>query len=873
MGIIKSKHQKLILQCYPQGKGVDKKPNPLELSYLLYYALTRRVKLEKVIEFLKQLTAKDVRGRKSGNLQVTLAIVSALVEKCADNLNVFAKQLCEILFRILTLEELPLCKSIVSTYGVLCSKLDNGLFAGDKLFIYSFSLLTQHMISLGQVRLDLDTTNSREWRILALLTSRYVFNCLSYNSALSQKFVSLCVPILSRAVRNTYSREMLLTLLQSNLNIEQDTMRPLMRTATVKSLATTRKPGTTKAEDESLSEDDLGEEAFAGLKTLFNTISSSQIAEGIRAIESFCFNEKAVELPWGTTFLQTCASFIPVQMRFVALITLLSKLARLSESATANSEQSAELVHAAQYVSGLVSSDFNMIGLATSDVISQLLSLEKYLYLKLALTFVPKEVNALSLIYSKCICDLSTHIYYFDQVRDSVEEIIAHIDDVLANATPENATQARLFALRLLDTIFVILELLSEKSNSIARHRGTLENLDVSLQLLTISELYPLFSSLVSQSEIIDLQSQYLDVVLFFLKKEVVANNEQSADLHAEAVALDNKLMVPNYNSYIDNHENIVARIIDHAKEYYREPSYNVTNEAKVQDVLQTVLELTGINFVRNFVLIFDQWQLKEVTSVPYLRARDTAAYSLLLSSLTVLDQVYADVLKFPLTNLHLSSVINADLDTRKTLGLWISSPNEKTVVVSPGKALINQVTQDDLCEFFSTTAIVQWLRAPAAAVSATMLGRNGTLNSESFDAVVGQDKVNSYQLAPLSAESGLGLGSANDISSIYSELLNSQARVNGHVTPDTSRVTRGSLSTYDSTTAASLIPRRNSLVPRIQDLRHTVNGEEGDDSSLFHDQSHDHVQRSVIQRQIQTTNIESLLDGLHSEDDSKLIV
>ncbi len=59
----RSKHKVLVLKCYPkyQKSAVDVKPNPSELSYLLYYASTRRSKLPKVGAFLERRTISDVR--------------------------------------------------------------------------------------------------------------------------------------------------------------------------------------------------------------------------------------------------------------------------------------------------------------------------------------------------------------------------------------------------------------------------------------------------------------------------------------------------------------------------------------------------------------------------------------------------------------------------------------------------------------------------------------------------------------------------------------------------------------------------------------------------------------------------------------------
>lgn len=62
------KHQVLILKCYPrfQKTVVDVKPNSSELSYLLYYASTRRSKLQKVGAFLEKKVGSDVYKAKLG---------------------------------------------------------------------------------------------------------------------------------------------------------------------------------------------------------------------------------------------------------------------------------------------------------------------------------------------------------------------------------------------------------------------------------------------------------------------------------------------------------------------------------------------------------------------------------------------------------------------------------------------------------------------------------------------------------------------------------------------------------------------------------------------------------------------------------------
>ena len=62
------KHQVLVLKCYPRTtKGaVDVKPNSSELSYLLFYAQSRRSKIQKVGSFLEKKTASDVWRQRIG---------------------------------------------------------------------------------------------------------------------------------------------------------------------------------------------------------------------------------------------------------------------------------------------------------------------------------------------------------------------------------------------------------------------------------------------------------------------------------------------------------------------------------------------------------------------------------------------------------------------------------------------------------------------------------------------------------------------------------------------------------------------------------------------------------------------------------------
>ncbi|KAI5296781.1 plasma membrane localization protein, partial [Ascosphaera atra] len=127
------KHQVLILKCYPKyQKGVlDVKPNPSELSYLLYYASTRRSKVQKVGAFLEKRTARDVWRGKIGNVQVTLRILEALIDKCPRDLPLYASSVLTILDTVLRSNELSLITDTLPAFTSFCKHQDPNLLAAD----------------------------------------------------------------------------------------------------------------------------------------------------------------------------------------------------------------------------------------------------------------------------------------------------------------------------------------------------------------------------------------------------------------------------------------------------------------------------------------------------------------------------------------------------------------------------------------------------------------------------------------------------------------------------------------------------------------------------------------------------------------------
>lgn len=915
MRIFNSKHQKLILQCYPPGKGVDKKPNPSELSYLLYYASTRRIKLEKVITFLDAKTQSDSYRSRAGNLQVTLSIILALIEKCSDNLNVFASRVCNILLAVLKTQDLALCRALVGTYGIFCSKLDSGLFTGDKEFVDSFCKLSEDLIQTGTTNATKQSPNHLEWKMVSLTSSRHLFGCLRYNSKLSERFTTICVPLLTKTISQNYSQHQIEQKLKSYMNVENES-HALSKVILSKSVAQKYLLIDEDFENDTVTEADLSEESLRGLKTLFNTTLISQISEATRAIVKTDFND---ESGWSSTFLELCTTWIPVQLRFVTLSTLLSSLNSLSQKASPKLPDFVNQKKYANYVLGLVSSNVNMIGLSISDVIQRLLSLQADLHLSQADFLSADEVNELSLIYSNSICNLSSHIYYFDQVPDSIVEVLIKIDSVLeSNVHSEKSDSYKLSNLinTLIEDISNILGLLRKKPSTIARNHAKLEHWEISLTLLSPKFEFgghehklPL-----THEQIATIQLKYLTVFRDFLNNELISGDDKTNSRDAistENLTIDaTNFLRPDFHEYISNNDNFISHFFVYVTKFL---SNNTPNFNVVTLLLETIKDLSnilGINFLSNFVPFFYHWQLSlhQNEYEESAKIRDTVAYIIMNYSLRTLDAKYPDSLQSYVANSPFYSDLLAHIEYRKLNGLWVDGLESKVLskdveklgnaglVQDENGALKFNTNKKTIQEFASGNAFTaRWINPQRNLVldiakhkveQRTESTNNHHDTSQNFSIGETSENISDFEDATdidigtrlPSQSNGLGLGNANDITSIHSGLIHNQQsnpKLNGNgnftFSSDGSFSTSDTSKYYNSPRVSDmkelLVEPRSSLLRRTStyDNSYILGSLEAPPASAS--------PRSILSKQIATTDISSILGGLESEDDPQIVV
>ncbi|KAG7191724.1 plasma membrane localization protein [Scheffersomyces spartinae] len=824
--MFKSKHQKLILQCYPPGKGVDKKPNPSELSYLLYYASTRRVKLEKVVTFLDRKTKHDTSHNRTGNLQVTLAIVSALIEKCSDNLNSFAVLVSSILNSIILTNDLALCKNAIKTYRVLCNHLDGGLFTGDQEFVMLFTSITKLLIGLGSDPKNINGPNTMEWKMISLMCCRHVSNCIGFNVTSGSVMLQLAVPLLVSTIHGNSSQSNLLTRLNSNVNIEFGTVttggddgkggRRLSKVTTAGRGGGIPSHITQQEIDDNFENDnvllvDLTEEAYSALKSIFNTNSTLQISDATRIVVHTNFEAKVDQL-WGTTFLEMCTIWIPVQLRFATLSTLLIKLMEISKSSTAYITQYDYQKLYANYVLGLISSDVNMIGLSISDIMQQLLSLQSSLFLTQSVYLSDDDVEELSSIYSLCIEGLSTHIYYHDQICDSIDELLSKVDYVLQlsfkNETSE-PSKIYEFLISLLGNISTIFKNLHSNTSSITRTIVDLDHWDISLSLLNCETNFEGISSNLDSSELNQLKLKYLNVFNEYLNNELLKSSPSSSSEDVREIIStksEYNYLEPDIFQYISMHNNMVNHLFASVDKMF---NHGVIDEQILKQLvilMNSLSKILGINFLVNFIPFFYHWTsssklLLDETEELNSNTKSTIAYGTMYTSLSNFDGQYKQLdglvmtsdyfkkvetdIRYLLSNqtwasgyyLELDSLSNINILDResqeadvKSLQEFIGLNDFTSIWIQSTRPLILNVhdangegttERSDATRIFSSNYLTL-----VRSTDNSLMGGDGARSplSEMSDA-------GSF-LKPNGNTNHLGLGSATDINSIHSGLV-----------------------------------------------------------------------------------------------------
>ncbi|GKT42460.1 protein EFR3 [Colletotrichum spaethianum] len=480
------KHQVLVLKCYPRtNKGaVDVKPNSSELSYLLFYATSRRSKIQKIGSFLEKKTASDVWRLRIGNVQVTLRILTALIEKAPKDLPLVAPNVLKILDLILGSKDITMVESSIPTFEAFCENHDASSSFADQAYLAQYESIVRTYASLASTRENPGKGASSKpvlmrWRNAGLEAIRSVSSSEALSTVTGRQF-DVIVPVILDNL--WWDDDELLDTLLSRIQMEEKVQTERLRRRT--SAGTVETGGTggeanpialtgTAFDVDKLAEEDIGVLAMQCLKQIFVVPNRPQIhsATGclFQFIESRIANGNTVlktdeksgkDHGWAISIYSAIARWAPVQDRYVILVTAMDHLLK---SPVKDDNLKLHLTLTAM-IRSLLRSDINLIGLSAMDVLLGLVQhMKKLIQLPGGFGRVegeaeetPSNLQGSGDVFAQrrelleriqtCIGDLATHVYYADQISDMISTILLRLKPSKSSSTSsspqlENAEQ------------------------------------------------------------------------------------------------------------------------------------------------------------------------------------------------------------------------------------------------------------------------------------------------------------------------------------------------------------------------------------------------------------------------------------------------
>ena len=406
------KHQVLILKCYPrfQRNNVDVKPNSSELSYLLFYASSRRSKLPKVGAFLEKKTASDIYRNRQGydcatlnllvcflsdipyrNAQVTLQVLKALIEKCARDLPIFSNYVLHILHDVLKSHQVGLLEHSTQTFEAFCNHYDPAQFAADDEHIRQYEEIINIYALIASrkpprtVKQPTSANLAVRHRSAGMQAIKSLVTADSFAADNGRQLRTIMPAILE----NIYSESAgHLDRLRNRENAKQDREKEQVLNAK-RSTAGTRTEDSTEDEPanefettedaDERADEDVGIQALQTLRQIFSTDVPGQLRTATQCTALFMKDRNSADHApksgkspsttglehWAKDMFEFLCRLTSVQNRFVVLVTLTDAL---TKSPIVEEDLSNQFL-LVRLIGSLLRSDIAFIGLSVNDVL------------------------------------------------------------------------------------------------------------------------------------------------------------------------------------------------------------------------------------------------------------------------------------------------------------------------------------------------------------------------------------------------------------------------------------------------------------------------------------------------------------------------
>ncbi|KAK0827470.1 plasma membrane localization protein [Friedmanniomyces endolithicus] len=486
---LRPKHQLLILKCYPRlpkNSAADVKPNGSELSYLLYYASTRRSKLQKVGSFLEHKTERDVYKAQSARVLVTLQILTALLENKVigegSPFALIAPYVMRIIGGILqNTNDISLLEATDVTWNAFCKHQDQAVLAADheyrQLYEKVVGQYAEFAHKAGAKKIGKNTTpvpvhDGIRLREIGLHATKSVISSDALAFESGRHLLTIVVPAILSNLRGDNAAYLENLVLLSKQSEDEEKDKVLNRRQSLATIRThtggdriSAEVDPRAAEGTAQDADKLAEEGVAllaldCLKAAFMSENRAQIRAAIVSVLKYLgdlqnyrrpqTSEKAsLDLPvdiWAVKIFELCTTWTPVQDRFILLVTTVETLVHLPLK---ERDLRQHLLYATS-VDSVLRSDLNLIGLSVMDVLLGLVQ-QTLRVLQDSEHSVPTSVSGddprlntsaastlvsaipsqarMRLVYSlkACIADLAIHVYYTDQISDMISAIMMRL--------------------------------------------------------------------------------------------------------------------------------------------------------------------------------------------------------------------------------------------------------------------------------------------------------------------------------------------------------------------------------------------------------------------------------------------------------------
>ena len=420
------------------------------------------------------------------NVQVTLQIIKALIEKLPRDLPLYAPYILRILSNVLRSQDLSMVEESIPTFEAFCEYHDVATLAADQEHIGRYEDVVRTYASYAALKTPVQPKGGLNAPVAIRCRSAGLRALKSVTSseavgADGGKQMSIIMPVILQNLHSGdegHLRELQQRAQAAESTEKEQAIRRRMSTATVRTVDGSSRPTSatmigTADDADRLAEEEVGVQAIQCLKQIFVANNRAQIRLATGAMLKFICTRVQNRRPetskstrsnsngtWSNTIMEMVTRWAPVQDRFVILVTVIETLVR-SPVAEENLEQHLLLV---SLIGWLLRSTINMIGLSVMDV---LLGLVQHILLLLQLggrgsNVLPhhQQTDAIDLFkgtgdlvegptshtgekaeeqrpssnrqelldkLQRCIGDLATHIYYSDQISDMITAILLRL--------------------------------------------------------------------------------------------------------------------------------------------------------------------------------------------------------------------------------------------------------------------------------------------------------------------------------------------------------------------------------------------------------------------------------------------------------------